>query len=112
MGAQRTPMIPPSDGSSNSERDLLRITIELLREQNARLIEELSAERRSSLRLQQELQEQIVSLRNEVQRIRQESSGEAADLDPPRHSWVVRREPAHQNADTVRPPPIASKRGE
>lgn len=93
-----------------SELDLLRAELDAARDENARLVEALSAERRSSLRLQRELEEAISQLQDELRRARTEGSHETAEDTAPRHSWIARRDPGQPTADTVRPPPITAKR--
>jgi hypothetical protein len=106
--------VPPSQKatlrpSKSQAEPELRAALLDSREENLRLTSELSSERRSNLRLQQELEERIAKLERELQLLRCQTSGVDPELEPPRHSWVVRKEDRH-TADTVRPPPTATKR--
>jgi stress-induced morphogen len=81
-----------------------------LRRENARLVEALSSERRANLRLLQEHEAVIAQLQEELTRLRAHAGPLETEEEPPRHSWVVRREPVQHTADTVRPPPLSVKR--
>jgi hypothetical protein len=102
--------VPASDATdARTELEQLRSALDAARDESSRLLEALSVERRSSLQLQQELEEQVARLQGELQRLKPEQVSGAPDEVAPRHSWVVRKEPGRHTADTVRPPPVTAR---
>jgi chromosome segregation ATPase len=86
--------------------DSLSSRLEQASERERQLIADLSSERRTSMRLLQEVEEQRAALESELERLREQVGGAG---DAPRHSVVVRRESRGPAAETLRPPPVVER---
>lgn len=96
-------------GAQQREVETLRQLLERSRERERQLLEELSKERRESMRLLQESEAQQRVLEEELRSLRGRSNDSVSDAGP-RHSVIVRRSSKEQmTADTVRPPPVSDK---
>ncbi len=111
LAEQRRQLLQARAAIEHLERELskLRDALHDSLAQNRVYLQELSMERRNSLRVMQQQEQYRVNLEAELRKLRERVSGES---EPPRHSLIVERNAAYdrRTAETVRPPPVAGRR--